>query len=160
MRAFPLRGALLLPPRRPKAPAATAPSAPEHPGKSFIEQNGYEGPRTCENCHPGKAAEFLTTVHWKHRSPAHTVTEGIDPKKEYGMYNRVYSFCNGNDIVNKLKETPVGSHTKKTTLTGCNTCHPGNNIYGPESSGKEAEASIDCLVCHSSTYDYSKRKPV
>ena len=56
------------------------------------------------------------------------------------MYNRVYSFCNGNDVVNKLKETPVGTHTKKTTLTGCNTCHPGNNIYGPESSGKEAEA--------------------
>ena len=75
-------------------PAATAAVA-EHPGKSFIEQNGYEGPKTCENCHPGKAAEFLTTVHWKHRSPAHTVTEGTDPKKEYGMYNRVYSFCNG-----------------------------------------------------------------
>jgi len=139
-------------------PAATAASA-EHPGKSFIDQNGYDGPQTCENCHPGKAAEFLTTVHWKHRSPAHTVTEGVDPKKEYGMYNRVYSFCNGNDIVNKLKETPVGTHTGKTTLSGCNTCHPGNNIYGPESSGKEAEASIDCLVCHSSTYDYSKRKP-
>ena len=63
------------------APAATAASAPaEHPGKSFIEQNGYEGPKTCENCHPGKAAEFLNTVHWKHRSPAHYRKEGIDPK--------------------------------------------------------------------------------
>jgi hypothetical protein len=142
----------------PKASAATAKSAPEHPGKSFIEQNGYEGPKTCENCHPGKAAEFINTVHWKHRSPAPAV-KGVDQKQEYGMYNRVYSFCNGNDVVNKLKETPVGSHTNKTTLSGCNTCHPGNNIYGPESSGKEAEESIDCLVCHSSTYDFSKRKP-
>jgi nitrate/TMAO reductase-like tetraheme cytochrome c subunit len=142
------------------APAATtAPATAEHPGKSFIEQHGYDGPSTCENCHPGKAAEFLKTVHWRHRSPAYSVKEGVDPKQEYGMYNRIYSFCNGNDVVNRLKETPVGTTTKKATLTGCNSCHPGNNIYGPDSSGKEAEASIDCLVCHSSTYDFSKRKP-
>lgn len=140
-------------------PSAPAVSPPEHPGKSFIEQNGYEGPKTCETCHPGKAAEFLDTVHWKHRSPAYSVKEGVDPKQEYGMYNRIYSFCNGNDTVNRLKETPVGTFTKKPNLTGCNTCHPGNNIYGPDSSGAEAEAAIDCLVCHSSTYDFSKRKP-
>jgi hypothetical protein len=59
--------------------------------------------------------------------------------------------------VNHLKET--GRNTHQEDPTGCNTCHPGNNIYGPESTGPEAEASIDCLVCHSSTYDYSKRKP-
>lgn len=28
--------------------ASAAPT--EHPGKSFIEQNGYDGPQACENC--------------------------------------------------------------------------------------------------------------
>lgn len=148
-------GAAAAPASPASAPTATA---SEHPGKSFIEQNGYEGPATCENCHPGKAAEFLDTVHWKHRSKLHTV-KGMKADKEYGMYNRVYAFCNGNDTVNRLKETPVGTYTKKPGLTGCNTCHPGNNIFGPDSSGKAAEAAIDCLVCHSSKYDTGKRKP-
>jgi hypothetical protein len=38
------------------------------------------------------------------------VKEGVDPKREYGMNNRVYSFGNGNDVVNKLTETPAGKH--------------------------------------------------
>ncbi len=141
------------------ASAASSPAAPEHPGKAYIEQNGYEGPSTCEHCHPGKAAEFLKTVHWTHRSKTITVS-GVEAGKEYGMYNRIYSFCNGNDTVNRLKETPVGTYTKKAGLAGCNTCHPGNNIFGPDSSGKDAESAIDCLVCHSSKYDVSKRKPL
>jgi nitrate/TMAO reductase-like tetraheme cytochrome c subunit len=130
----------------------------QHPGKEVIEQNGYKGPATCEECHPGKAKEFLTTVHWKHASPVKNV-EGLDPKKEYGMKDRIYSMCNGNDIVNNLKEIPVSPHTGKTKFTGCNTCHPGDHVNDVGSSGMEAQDAIDCLVCHSTSYDFTKRKP-
>src|SRR3990172_1772338 len=35
-------------------------AAKEHPGKEYIERNGYRGPSTCEaqGCHPGTAKEF------------------------------------------------------------------------------------------------------
>ncbi len=137
---------------------ASSAFAKEHPGKEFIEQNGYKGPVTCEECHPGKAKEFLSTVHWKHASRV-TNVEGIDPQKEYGMKNRIYTMCNGNDIVNNLKEIPVSPQTGKTKITGCNTCHPGNHLSDVGSAGSEAESAVDCLVCHSSSYDFTKRKP-
>src|SRR3989337_3589485 len=40
-------------------------AAKEHPGKEYIERNGYQGPSTCEaqGGHPGTAKEFLDTVH-------------------------------------------------------------------------------------------------
>lgn len=128
----------------------------EHPGKEYLEKNGYQGPATCENCHPGKAKEFLGTVHWKHASKV-TGIENTDPEQEYGMKNRIYTMCNGNDIVNNLKEVSKGGG--KSKFSGCNSCHPGNHLSDVGSSGPEAEAAIDCLICHSTTYDYSKRKP-
>lgn len=137
---------------------ASAPAlAAEHEGNAYVKENGYQGPKTCETCHEGAAKAFLDTVHWKHASKIPNV-DGIDPKVEYGMKNRVYSFCNGNDIVNDLKEIPQ-NEKGKTKLTGCNTCHPGNHLSGVGSTGAEAEAAVDCLVCHSSKYDWSKRKP-
>ncbi len=139
--------------------AGSAAQAKEHPGKAYIEKNGYEGPSTCEakGCHPGTAKGFLDTVHWKHASPAPNV-EGLEPGVEYGMKNRIYTMCNGNDIVNNLKEIPPNPKTGKTKFTGCNTCHPGNHISDVGSTGKEAENAIDCLVCHASKYDFRKRK--
>ncbi|TAL16561.1 cytochrome C [bacterium] len=132
-------------------------AAAEHPGKESIEKTGYLGPKTCEECHPGTAKTFLDTVHWKHASKV-TNVENTDPGVEYGMKNRIYSMCNGNDVVNSLKETPANS-AGKSKYTGCDTCHPGDGVNGVGSAGQAAEDSIDCLVCHSAKYDYSKRKP-
>nr|WP_320131096.1 hypothetical protein [uncultured Holophaga sp.] len=132
--------------------------ATEHSGKEYIQENGYEGPATCEVCHPGKASEFLKTVHWKHASRVSRV-ENLEPRLEYGMKNRIYTMCNGNDIVNKLKEIPASPSTGKRKYTGCDTCHPGDHLHEMDSRGPEAEAAIDCLVCHSSAYDASLRKP-
>lgn len=139
--------------------AGTAAQAKEHPGKAYIEKNGYRGSATCEaqECHPGSARKFLDTVHWKHASPV-TNVDGLDPGKEYGMKNRIYTMCNGNDIVNSLKEIPPNPKTGKTKFTGCNTCHPGNHISDVGSTGKEAENAIDCLVCHASKYDFRQRR--
>ena len=76
------------------------------------------------------------------------------------MKNRIYTMCNGNDIVNNLKETPKNA-AGKSKFTGCNTCHPGNRatIQDVGSTGPAAEKSIDCLVCHSTDYDFRLRKP-
>lgn len=138
---------------------ATA-AAKEHPGRAYIEKNGYSGPATCEaaGCHPGTAKAFLSTVHWKHASRV-TGVDNVDPSAEYGMKNRIYTMCNGNDTVNNLKEVPPNPKTGKTKFTGCNTCHPGDHLSDVGSTGKEAEAAIDCLLCHSSAYDYRLRKP-
>jgi hypothetical protein len=137
--------------------AATA-TAAEHPGKQSLAKSGYQGPQTCEECHPGTAKAFLDTVHWKHASKV-TNVDGLDPKKEYGMNNRIYVMCNGNDIVNNLKEIPKSPETGKTKFAGCNTCHPGNHLSNVGSTGAEAEQAIDCLICHSSDYDFRQRKP-
>ena len=126
-------------------------------GKEYILKNGYKGPKTCEVCHPGVSREILNTVHWKHSSKVSHV-ENTNPKNEYGMLNREYTMCNGNDIVNNLKE--VRNPEGKTKFTGCNQCHPGDKINDVGSKGPAAEAAIDCLLCHSTKYDFSKRKVV
>jgi len=140
------------------AALAAAPAFAEHSGRAAIEKSGYEGPATCLPCHPGQAAEFLKTVHWTHASKVDNV-EGLEAGKEYGMRNRIYTMCNGNDIVNNLKEVPKSEGAAKTKFSGCNSCHPGNHLSDVASSGPEAEAAVDCLICHSSDYDFSKRKP-
>ena len=137
---------------------ATAAAAKEHPGNESLAKSGYKGSETCEECHPGTSKAFLNTVHWKHASKVGNV-EGLDPEKEYGMKNRIYVMCNGNDIVNNLKEIPKSPETGKTKFAGCNTCHPGNHLSDVGSTGPEAEKAIDCLVCHSSDYDFRQRKP-
>lgn len=150
-RAVPLTAALLA------LVCAGGAHAAEHPGRSQIEKDGYKGPATCEECHPGKAKEFLGLVHWKHASIVDNV-DRVDPKTEYGMKNRIYTMCNGNDVVNNLKEIPKNADGK-SKFTGCNTCHPGNHLSDVGSSGPDAEAAVDCLVCHSTDYDYRQRKP-
>jgi hypothetical protein len=139
------------------AAAATRVPAGEHPGNEQLQKDGYAGPKSCEECHPGTAKAFLSTVHWTHGSKVPNVT-GVDPKADWGMRNRIYTFCNGNDVVNDLKES-VKNEQGKVKLAGCSSCHPGDHLQGVGSTGPEAEAAIDCLLCHSSKYDYSKRKP-
>lgn len=134
---------------------AAAAHAGDHPGRDSILKTGYKGPQTCEECHPGTAKAFLETVHWKHASKV-TNVENVDPNVEYGMKNRIYAMCNGNDVVNNLKEIPPNA-AGKTKFSGCNTCHPGDHLSDVGSTGPEAENAIDCLICHSSKYDYRKR---
>lgn len=131
-------------------------AAGEHPGKAYIEKNGYRGPSTCEaaDCHPGTAKRFLSTVHWTHASKAPNV-ENLDPDRGYGMKNRIYTMCNGNDIVNNLKEI-FNPATGKTKFSGCNTCHPGDHLQDVGSTGPEAEQANDglrlsCAGCHEKT---------
>jgi hypothetical protein len=143
----------------PSARAAETPPGPAaaaKPNPHAVLKDGYQGPATCEKCHPGVARAFLDTVHWKHASKV-TNVDHLDPRLEYGMKNRIYTFCNGNDVVNDLKQIPL-NEKGKTKIIGCNSCHPGTHLAGVGASGPEAEAAVDCLICHSSRYDYSRRK--
>jgi len=140
-----------------RAEEKPAPKGGHEDGKEEILKSGYQGPATCEQCHTGVTKDFLSSVHWKHASKV-TNVDNLDPKVEYGMKNRIYTFCNGNDIVNDLKQIPQNA-LGKTKITGCNACHPGNHLSEVGSTGPEAEGAIDCLICHSSKYDFSKRKP-
>jgi hypothetical protein len=142
------------------AAMAGAAGAGEHPGRAFIEKNGYAGPATCESkgCHPGVAKQFLSTVHWTHAGVPVNVTGLDNPRKAYGMKNRAYTMCNGNDTVSALKEVK-SAETGKVKYTGCDSCHPGNNLQGVNSTGPDAEAAIDCLLCHAAKYDFSRRHP-
>jgi hypothetical protein len=135
---------------------AAAPAAAEHGGNDEIRKNGYKGPQTCEECHPGSAKAVTQSVHWTHDSKV-TNVEGIDPKQPHGMKNRIYTFCNGNDIVNSIKETSKNEQGK-VKFSGCNGCHPGDVVNGVGSTGPAAEAAVDCLLCHAAKYDHSKRK--
>lgn len=136
--------------------AATAPAA-EHPGREAMEKGGYEGTATCLGCHPDAGKEVVGSVHWRHASKVSNV-EGADPDAEHGMLNRIYTMCNGNDRINALKEirNPANGKVK---YSGCNSCHPGDNRQGVGSAGPEAERAVDCLLCHSSEYDFARRKP-
>jgi hypothetical protein len=58
---------------------------------------------TCEECHPGTVM-FLQTVHWKHASKV-TMSTTL-PAQGIRHENRIYTMCNGNDVVNNLKEIP------------------------------------------------------
>ncbi|MDP3542700.1 MAG: cytochrome C [Elusimicrobiota bacterium] len=135
--------------------AALVVGAAEHPGRAQMEQSGYAGTETCLSCHPDAGRQVVGSVHWTHASKVDNV-EGIDKKAEHGMLNRIYTMCNGNDIINDMKE--VRSASGKTKFTGCNTCHPGNHIQGVGSKGPAAEKAVDCLLCHSSEYDFRARK--
>ena len=66
--------------------AAALPAAAAHEdGNEYIKENGYKGPATCEECHPGTAKAVTQTVHWTHRSSVPNVG-GVDPRKPTGMY--------------------------------------------------------------------------
>lgn len=134
---------------------ASAVRAGEHPGRAHMEQNGFVGTETCLSCHQDAGRQVVGSVHWTHASKVDNV-EGIDKKAEHGMLNRIYTMCNGNDIINDMKE--VRSASGKIKFTGCNTCHPGNHIQGVGSKGPAAEKAVDCLLCHSSEYDFRARK--
>jgi cytochrome c2 len=126
-------------------------------GAAYVKDHGYDGPRTCEVCHPGTARAFLDTVHWTHAARTSRV-KGADPKVAWGMLNRSYTFCNGNDLANDLKESPPNA-AGRTKFSGCSSCHPGDHLSGVGSTGPQAEQAIDCLLCHARDYDYSKRRP-
>ena len=109
--------------------------------KSISHQDliaSYEGPQTCEKCHPGVTDDVLQSVHYRLKGPVSTI-EGLSG--EWGEINRE---CGLPGSIYKLN-------------IGCKQCHIGNGTAVTDKPTAEERASIDCLICHATKYDYSKR---
>ncbi|NPA90557.1 MAG: hypothetical protein GXO55_03775 [Chloroflexi bacterium] len=106
----------------------------------YIEE--YEGPRTCEICHPGTVDEV---VHGQH----YLWSEKLD---HYSPIPGTIARINWLGVLNEKLQIPGG----------CGRCHIGGGALPkpPDQLSKEEKARIDCLICHSPTYDMSQRFPV
>jgi hypothetical protein len=101
----------------------------------------YEGPKTCEQCHPDAVNDVLQSVHYKLKGPVSTI-EGL--KGEWGEINRE---CGLPGSIYKLN-------------AGCKQCHIGSGATVTDKPTAREREGIDCLICHATKYDYSKRTVV
>lgn len=103
----------------------------------------YEGSKTCNPCHEGRAQEVYTSEHYQWRGKLGTIND----------------FCTYPDA-NWLFEFPANNTAG--TAAGCATCHVGFGNTRPPAVGEYFPAAptqahldnIDCLMCHSDTYNH------
>ncbi|MEA3334539.1 MAG: hypothetical protein U9R25_01425 [Chloroflexota bacterium] len=118
-------------------PCSGLAQAPE-PHK-YIEE--YNGPETCEMCHAGITDDVIHTVHY-------TWEEKMD---HYSPIPATIARINWLGILNSELNIPGG----------CGRCHIGDGSLPmpPDEVTAAEKAGIDCLICHSPTYDTSLRFP-
>jgi len=124
------------------APWSQLPTQPAHVDHSKLLEGPFETgtqvTRACLECHPSDAHELMATSHWTWQGQR--VQRPGDPEPiMVGKHNLINNFCIG----------------VQPNLPRCTTCHAG---YGwrDDSFDFEAEAHVDCLVCHSDPTLYWK----
>ncbi len=118
----------------------TAPVFAEPPEPhQYIEE--YKGPETCEMCHPGATDEVIHSNHY-------TWEEKLD---HYSPIPGTIARINWLGVLNEKLKIPGG----------CGRCHIGGGPLPkpPDQVTEEDKARIDCLICHSPTYDTNVRFP-
>ena len=115
---------------------AWADPPPEH---QYIE--AYTGPETCEVCHLDAAEQVMHSVHY-------TWAEKMD---HYSPLPGSIARINWLGILNPDMKI----------AGGCGRCHVGGGIMPgtPAAETPEAQAKIDCLICHAEVYDMNARYP-
>ncbi len=98
----------------------------------------YEGPQTCQQCHPAVMEDLLSSVHYKLKGQVSTV-EGLSG--QWGMVNR---------------ECGLPGSIMQINI-GCVQCHIGNGTKITDTPTEQEKAGIDCLICHAKKYDMTKR---
>lgn len=137
-------------------------NVPNH--SQFIQE--YKGATTCEECHPGKTAEVMDSTHYKLMAllPLNYVfldDEGKTkaPFDTSGMVAHASPTWATVPQINWLYELYDDPATPNIDVVGgCGVCHIG---YGREPytalwSGTPSfgeEHNVDCLICHSETYE-------
>jgi len=103
--------------------------------------NSYQGSKTCAQCHASAVDDVLRSVHYKLKGPVSTV-EGL--AGEWGEVNRECGLPGSIYALN----------------ANCKQCHVGNGtaVMG-EVTARERDG-VDCLICHATQYDYTKRAVV
>ena len=126
----------------------------------------YKGATTCEECHPGKIEEVMNSTHYKLMSLlpldyAYLDDEGKEkaPFHSSGMVSHASPTWATVPQINWLYEIYNDPSTPEIDVVGgCGVCHVG---YGREpytSKGSTVasfgeEDNVDCLICHSETYE-------
>jgi hypothetical protein len=127
-----------------------------HPGNDTIKEGGYQGAQTCTVCHEDALAEIVHTVHWTLASPVRDV-QGLPDGSWWGMANRECALAGSTDLANWTAST---SGRATVQAAGCGVCHVGA-LASPPMPGRPSTAAemstVDCLVCHASTYDWQTR---
>jgi len=127
-----------------------------HPDNDAIKEDGYQGVQTCAACHQDAVDEITNTVHWYLASPIRNV-QGLPDGSWWGMVNRECALAGSTTLANW---TASNNGKYSVQSAGCGVCHIGS-LTVPPTPGKIATDSekntVDCLVCHSENYDWSKR---
>ncbi len=103
----------------------------------------YEGSKTCNQCHEGMAQQVYDSEHYQWK----------------GKLGNTNDFCTYPDA-NWLFEFPAGNTAG--TAAGCAACHVGFDdtrpayvgAYFPSTPTQAHLDKIDCLMCHSDTYNH------
>ena len=116
--------------------SANATTTADHSKFKELQKNFNSGPEVtlvCIKCHTEAAKQIHKTKHW--------TWEYLNPenKQRLGKKNILNNFC----------------ITPQSNFAYCSACHVG---YGWEDENFDftSEKSVDCLVCHDTTGEYSK----
>jgi hypothetical protein len=117
--------------------------------KQAIENvGGWEGDVTvCSKCHPQEIEDIRHTVHARLKAPVHNVK---GESGEQGFLTRRSVLFGGEALLNWAY---VIEKSEESISQGCGKCHITDSPPEDTKEGNE----IDCFICHSRTYDMSKR---
>lgn len=121
-----------------------APVAGSHAGRFA----SYEGPQTCLTCHEAEAREAHASVHYQWQGDA---SEAIGLASAHaGKLGGINDFCIYPDINWIGKLTNIDG---QRVDGGCAKCHAGLGAKPSATATVEQLRNIDCLVCHSASYE-------
>ncbi len=108
----------------------------------------YEGTKTCLRCHKDSATDFFHSQHYQWRGEAPDVVNADGQK--LGKMNTINDFCT-NPLPGFIKN--VKNSRGETVSEGCSECHAGLGKMPSSEISREQLENIDCLICHSPTYE-------
>ena len=125
------------------------------------EMSSYNGAESCYTCHSGamkfdakaKAMEIMETVHYKFKGWGQDVYDDQGNhlvNEENGKWTRYCGLPGSVVSINWL-----GNFFNETVPGGCSRCHISDASMNPDQAAAnpdEAWKRIDCMLCHSTTY--------
>lgn len=128
----------------------------------------YAGPKTCEECHPGKTIEMQGSTHYKFEGdlPAGYQNDENGNPVSYTRSGKLWKLCGfptamaSHNWMGALQDDP--STPNVDTPGGCAKCHVGIgmkpfNAVGQVSPSVAEADNMDCLVCHADPSVYKRK---
>lgn len=111
----------------------------------------YRGSASCLECHPGKDAEVMASVHYTWRTTnSHLAYPGGGA---HGMIDRFCGLVGSSAMVNYFAD--LGAYKDSGA---CGKCHVGDSLPFPNpATGQYTQSQkdgVDCLICHASEGNY------